>query len=407
MMRLRECSFALLLIFRCSVQAQADDESPGYREVTVHVVDQFHQPVAGIEVQLHGLDRGSINATFDLFKYDNPGRPENAKYQGWKLKTDAQGNCSVRFGKFDYWEHEKATGIASPGYGHYFLIVKSEGFAGGVSPKILNLNDADRKNYKAPELSNSSPQEEDAWAFREFEPRLLSDDLKDAAPLEIMLERGIEVSGQLVDGKDRPIHGETITLWSDLHADTHTGRGGEIFSQSVETDQAGRFHFQHVYPNLFYISLAGQDDDQLIWTKTRVRKRWIEGIADAIWPHTDDVDLPLVIVATRESPYHYFGRVTDEKGSPIRGATVRIQTSIHGPGGRSDFDDGHSHHSQAKTGADGNYNVPAAGPYVNWFEITAPGFQTQTYSEDGEIYDWDRYEEVPCAPGRYDFTLKR
>lgn len=394
------------LLFFCS-EAWASDEAHDYREVTVHVVNQFHQPVAGIEVQLRGLDRGSINATFDLFNNDGPPRLENAKYQGWKFKTDAQGNCSARFGKFDYWEHAKAAGIASPGYGHFFLIVKSEGFAGGVSPEIFNLNDEERKNYKAPEIRNSSPEEEDAWKFGEFEPRVLTDEPKEAAPVEIVLKPGIEVSGQLIDGKEKPIRGETITLWSDLHADTHTGRGGEIFSQSVETDLSGRFHFHHVYPNLFYVSLAGQDDDLLIWIRTRVRNRWIEGIADAIWPHKDDVDLPLVIVATRDSPYHYFGKVTDDKGSPIRGATVRIQAAIHGPGGRSDFGDGHSHYSQAVTRADGSYTVPAAGPYVNWFEVTAPGFQTQRYSEDGEIYDWNRYEEVPCAPGRYNFDLKR
>ena len=60
---------------------------------------------------------------------------------------------------------------------------------------------------KAPELRNSSPEEWDAWKFGEFEPRVLTDEPKDAAPVEIVLKRGIEVSGQLVDGKEKPIRG--------------------------------------------------------------------------------------------------------------------------------------------------------------------------------------------------------
>jgi hypothetical protein len=385
----------------CSpLNSPAADLPDAYREITLHV----HNPVgsdSGIEVFLKGLGRGPMTSGLDL--YAESTRP-NSKARGWKFKTDAKGNCTVRFGKFDFWDHLKTTGIAEPGYGAYFLIVEPQDHAGGVSSPILNLNDEDQKSFTEPKLDASIPIPGEEWCYL---PRVLTDELKDAEPLKIALERGIDVSGRLVDPKGRPIRGEQVALWNDLGADTHTGRGGEIFEQSVETDRLGRFRFHRVYPNLFYLSLQAQQDDRLCWTRTRVRQRWVDGAANAIWPHVGEVDLPLAIVASRDLPYHYFGKVTDEKGHPISAATVRIQASIHGPGGRIDFEDGHGHHSQAVTRKDGRYDVGAAGPYVNSFEITAPGSPGWMYSEDGEIYGLGLYEEVPCAPGRYDFVLKR
>jgi hypothetical protein len=146
---------------------------------------------------------------------------------------------------------------------------------------------------------------------------------------------------------------------------------------------------------------------QLCWLRTRVRKRWVDGCHDTVWPHQDDTDIPLVIVATRQLPFHYFGKVSDEKGNSVAGATVRIQASIRGPGEAGDFADSHDHCNQAVTRRDGSYDVFAAGPYVNMFTISRPGFKDDESMEDGEIYGLGLYEEAPCAPGRYDFTLKR
>ncbi|MEP6822585.1 MAG: hypothetical protein ABI946_09580 [Chthoniobacterales bacterium] len=230
---------------------------------------------------------------------------------------------------------------------------------------------------------------------------------KDEEPVDIVLESGLDVSGRLEDELGHPIPHQKVSLRNNLGADTHSGRGGEIFERDDTTDAQGRFHFHRVYPKLFHLALQAQDDDSLCWIKTRVRQRWVDGVHDAIWPHDDDTNLSVVIVATLRLPYHYFGKVIDEQGRPVAGATVRIQASIHGPGQRGDFADNHAHYSQITTGKDGCYDVPSAGPYVNWFEITAPGFKDNSYMEDGEISGFDRYEEEPCAPGRYDFTLKR
>ena len=399
-------SNSLLLYGDTHLLAGSDE----YREVMVHVVNEFEQPEGGVEVDLHPLWRGQLDA-LDLFHSDaTPSWPEDAQWNGWKFKTDADGNCTVRFGKFNYWEHYESTCLAEPGYGEFYLVVYEEGVAGGVSPRILNLNDEDRRNYKerdVRDLDASGPTEWDAWRYGEFQTRLLEDDPAQDEPMTIKIRGGFEVSGRVINQKGRPLAGQGLRLWNDLHADTHTGHGGEIFSQETETDRSGHFYFHHVYPNLFYLALEGQDDDQLIWLKTRVRRRWIDGVADMIWPHQDDVDLSVTIVATKDLPYRYFGSVTDEHGKPIGGATVTIQAAIHGPGGRVDFEDGHDHHSQARTRRDGSYEIFSAGQYVNWFQVTAAGFKQEDYMEDGKIYDWNLYEEVPCAPGRYDFQLKR
>jgi protocatechuate 3,4-dioxygenase beta subunit len=374
-----------------STRAPAGDDSQNVRQFTARVLDEGDHLVADAEVTLLGLGRGPMTSPVE-------------KSKGWKFITDAKGEVRITFGKFDFWDHLKATGVAEPGYGPYFIVVTKEGYAGGVSAKVLNYDDEERKNFVPVELGASGPNEGEEW---DYGARLLSDAPRDLERIDIVLRRGVEVSGRLQDEKGRPIRGEQINLWNDLGADTHTGRGGEIFERTDETDHLGRFHFHHVYPNLFHVRLQSQQDDSLCWLRTRVRKRWVEGCHDAIWPHTGDTDIRLVIVATRQLPFHYFGKVTDEKGVPLAGATVRIQAAIHGPGEAVDFEDGHDHYSQAVTRRDGRYDVRAAGPYVNMFQISASGFKDADYMEDGEIYGFDRYEETPCAPGRYDFTLKR
>ncbi len=389
-----------LLLAVCA--ALADNGSDAPRELRVRVVDEEHLPAAGVEVRLLGLDRGPMTMRSEIFP--EPGETNSEKSRGWKFITDANGRGSVQFGKFDFSEHLKTSGVIEPGYGSYFLIVEKENYAGGVSAKLLNLSEEQRNDFAPTELEGSGPNEGEEWNYDE---RLLNDDPQNNEEILIVLQRGIDVSGQLVDEKNRPIKGEQINLWNDLGADTHTGRGGEIFERQAVTDRFGRFHFHHVYPNLFHLALQSQDSDALSWIKTRVRKRWVDGVNDAIWPHTDDTDLALVIVASRQRPFHYFGKVTDEKARPIAGATVRVQASLHGPCRRGDFEDDHDHHSQVITRADGTYDVAAAGAYVNDFQISAPGFGDEVYREDGEINGFDRYEEVPCAPGRYDFVLKK
>ena len=397
-------AIALITASRCRA---ADSET--YRELLVQVVDEGGFPVRGLRVELRGLWRDAVHGS--LLHPDRLG--DETKYEGWTFETDNDGMFLARFGRFKSYDHEKIAGTFVPGFGEfYFVTEKKEGYAGGVSPRILNVDPEMREFYRKDPEHRYDVHIGEEWLGYDGEQTRVFDDNPpgDSPPLTIVVRHGINVWGQLVDRRNRPIKGETINLWTDVGADTHTGRGGEIFCQSAETDKYGRFRFCNVYPNLFYLSLDSEDepvDKPLYWIRTRIRQRWVDGIADAIWPHTDETEVPIVIVAVNESPFHYRGKVTDDDGKPIRGATVEIQASLHGCGGRSDFDDTHDHHSRTSTDSKGNYDVPAAAPFVNWFQISASGFKTEYYGEEGEIRGFGLYEEVPSAPGRYDFFLRR
>jgi uncharacterized GH25 family protein len=381
-----------------------------FKELPVQVVDEGGFPVVGIRIELRGLERDAVHGSLLTPEtvYDH-----EHNYEGWTFTTDSEGSFIARLGRFKSYEHEKIAGVFAPGFGEFYFVTEMKArYAGGVSPRILNIDPELREFYRRDPERRYDIHIGEEWLGYDGERTRVFDENTpdDSSPLTIVLRHGINVFGQLVNSKNRPIKGETVSVWTDLGADTHTGRGGEIFCQSVETDRTGRFQFHNVFPNLFYLELGGEDsstDDALYWIRTRVRQRWIDGIADAIWPHIDETEVPIVIVADNEPPFRYGGQVTDDDGKPIKGATVRIQASLHGCGGRTDFEDDHDHHSQARTNAKGRYDVPAAAPFVNWFEISAPGFKTEYYGEDGEIRGVGLYEEVPCAPGRYDFVLRR
>ncbi len=397
-----QCSWLALVLAGALVGVQNARGSDGYRKVAVHVTNPLGSN-EGLEVSVYAVSRASMNISPEWRAGD--GQP-GSKMQGWRYRTDAQGNCTVRLGRFNSWQHRDATGIAEPGYGTYFLLVQpQDGTAGGVSPRLLNLDEEELRTYQAPQSDRFTvPGPGSEWNPGQT---VLSDAPAGSQTVEIEIKRGFEVSGKLVDLQGHPVAKEQVRLWSDLGADTHTGRGGEIFEQFQDTDRAGRFRFRCVYPNLFYLSLRSQESDALYWIKSRLRERWAAGITDAIWPHEGETELPVMIVVARRSPYCYYGRVMDEDGRPVRGAKIVAQASIHGPEGRSDFDDSHSHHARTTTRQDGSYALRAAGPCVNSVSITAPGFQDGGTSEEGPIVGHDLYEELPYEPGRYDFVLRR
>ncbi|MEP6822586.1 MAG: hypothetical protein ABI946_09585 [Chthoniobacterales bacterium] len=145
-MKIRSRIFCTVMVFGASsLIASTSDQAREIREITVRVVDaKFHQPEAGVAVTVLGLSRGPMTLRNTIFP--EPGdTTKEGKARGWKFVTDAKGCCTVVLGKFDCWEHLKSTGVAEPGYGVYFLMAEKEGYAGGVSRKILNFNDEDRK----------------------------------------------------------------------------------------------------------------------------------------------------------------------------------------------------------------------------------------------------------------------
>ena len=368
----------------------ATAEPVTYREIAARVVDEAKQPVAHLPVRLMAVSRDSM---WSMGSSEEMQR----KARGWEFTTDADGRFTARFGKFLFGEHEQATDLIEPGYGHfYFVVEEEEGYAGGVSEEVLNLNDEELASRKEEDARDCPPQ-----ISREVDPhfhsgvRVLTD-----APLgeslEIMLKRGLDVTGQMIDPQGKPLAREEVTVLTDMGADTHTGWGGEIFEQMVETDRAGRFVFHHVYPAVFTLQTINRGSTRPYWIRTRVRSRWVDKAEDVITPKEDETLIPVVIVASREPTYRYFGRLTDERGHGIAGAQVEVRCSMHEP--ELTYSDDHDMWWKTKTDRDGDYSVLVGYRFANAIWITAEGTQGGGESpQDNELY----------APGRYDFTLKR
>ena len=360
-----------------------------FRSLHVRVLDKDRRRVAGAKVQLRGLDRDAIG-TLSERETSKLGLFEKArKYQGWDFTADRSGEFTARFGKFREYDYAHATGIEAPGFGEFYFVAEKEGSAGAVSSMIANYSKEEAQFHQDEDNRYGEYCE---WMHEDYRRLVLDDRSERDEGLVLRFQRGLALSGQVIDSQEKPIPGATIRLFHDLHADTHTGYGGEIFERTMTTDGAGRFQFAHVYPNTFYLDL----DRAGYWIRTRVRRRWVEGRADEITPREDESLIELLLIAADESPYRYRGRVTDEQGRPIAGAKVSVYASLHSPS--RTFEDDHDHHIAARTGADGVYDLGADSPYVRYFTIEADGFENGDESGD----DDDLY-----SPGRYDFTLKR
>jgi hypothetical protein len=369
------------------------DGPPVYREVVFRVVDENGHSLSDVEVQLRGLDRDALGI--------NPDEEKTGKCRGWKFQTSAAGLLRARFGKFRQYDHEQVTGLIEPGFGRFHLVAGNKGSAGGVSCELLNLNDedlAERKQHT--DDSYREPQEGEEWQRGEFTSYVVSDQ-PEQKPIEIILKRGLDVTGEMVYTEGQPVRNEEVNLFLDLYAGSHTGHGGEIFEQQTTTDRHGNFHFHHVYPNHFFIALLDHSNGPPYWIRTRVRNRWVDKIEDEIVPHQDEWDankyeksISLLLVATRQPSYRYLGRVTDSQERAVAGAKVQIRCSLHEP--ERTFEDDHDYWWQTKTDERGNYSLRVGSRFVNAIWVTAGNNVGNDDAEEGDL----------MAPGRYDITVR-
>lgn len=95
----------VFLLSLLAVPALAD-EAPAYRELACRVVDEAGRPVRGVPVRLCGRDRGALD-------FDDDFQPERKR--AWNFTTDRDGRFSARFGQFQAFSHEQATGLNEPG----------------------------------------------------------------------------------------------------------------------------------------------------------------------------------------------------------------------------------------------------------------------------------------------------
>ncbi len=387
------CMVKVLFLCLLLVAAASAEDAPAYRELPCRVVDEAGQPVCGVAVRLGGLERDAPDFEDDEDLLD--------KEPGWKFTTDADGRFTARFGQFHPYQRTGADGESTgPGYGEFYFLVCKAGFAGGVSREILNLDDDGRARWQQ---ENDEWDEDQEWRRGEFTPLVLRDDRPIGEGLVIVLKRGLDVRGRMVDTAGRPVRGQDVTVSLDLHYGSHTGAGGMIFEQGATTDRAGRFGLRHVYPNVFTVRAAGAYDGPLYWIKTRVRDRWVDGVEDKITPRRGDerhpsdyeksIDMRLIV--SRQPLYRYFGRVTDEQGHPLARTAVIIRSVLHSP--VRGWGESHGPGQMTRTDGDGNYSLRVGSRFVD-------GIWVREGNHHGGI-DTDNDDQL-LAPGRHDFAVR-
>lgn len=152
------------------------------------------------------------------------------------------------------------------------------------------------------------------------------------------LDRGVTLTGRLVDPASRPVAGADLMLWTK--ADGPEGKGSSSSRRlQASSDARGRFRFEYV----------GRGNYQMGIRSRGFAPARREGIAGAgIQGIVDLGDLPLETGAVIE------GLVTDPDGTPVAGAQVRVMGSERSFLRRHLFDE---EPEPLLTGADGSFRI--------------------------------------------------
>lgn len=364
-------SLAPLLLALLTAASPAQQEA-SFRSVRGTVLGLDGKPAAGRDVYLAGLSRGSMGPRDEA---------ESKARAWWAFKTDADGRFTARIGDLDAWSDEQQR----PGWGEYALVVeRSDRDAGAVSPKFVS------EKTPPPEGVSATADE---WG----EPVKLTPEGLD---LVLKVQPGITLKGRVVDysNSERGLAGIRVGACNDLHADTHTGYGGEIFDQFATTDADGRFTLTHIYPSRFDVGLGEPartpSTEDLTWLKTKLDGRWQDDAVDSLTPAPGQDEMAIVIAATGKSLFRYHGKVTNADGAPVGGAEVWIGVSFHREGGS--FQDNHASR-EAATNADGAYDMRLPTPWVRAIGARKDGFR------DAE--QWGPNDNPGIPPGEYNFKL--
>ena len=218
----------------------------------------------------------------------------------------------------------------------------------------------------------------------------------------IVLKRGLDLHGRILDTAGRPVRGQSMGVSLDLHYDSHTGMGGMIFWQGTTTDRAGRFHLRHVYPNVFTVQAVDGSDGPPYCIKTRVRGRWADKIKDEITPWTGDKENPsdyerfidLRLLVSHHPLYRYFGRVIDPGGHPVAGIKVVVRGVRHEP--VRDWGESHGGGQATRTDRRGNYSLRVGSRFVDDIWVHEGDYRGDVWADDDALF----------PPGRYDLTVR-
>jgi protocatechuate 3,4-dioxygenase beta subunit len=329
------------------------------------------RPAAGTMVYLRGLDRMNI-----------VGLDEAAKRPHYHVKTDAQGRFAFDFkavpeGSGGHYE-SPADGL--PYFGDYCAVVPpaADGsHAGAVSDRIYNEWPKDDPGY-----------------YKAVIPRVINM-TKHPGLATLRLAKGVEFTGRVLDAQLRPQAGITVGTLIDLHAETHTGWGGQIFERATKTDAQGRFRFENLYPSKQTVHLGGENEPSPPWQRTRVGRdgKWVDDRVDQI-DMADPRARYAEILSDPELTFVYQGTVRDKLGKPVAGARVNAGFSYHKT--QRDYSDSHASRGTS-TNAQGHYRLEVETPWIYGMGPCKDGYK----GTGGKTTD----EFIP--PGTYDFALEQ
>jgi hypothetical protein len=362
------------------------------REIKVTLLDADDKPAAGVAVDLYGQDHGERWPEADPEPKKDPA-PEKSKEKSsktdrwWHFKTDEQGAFTVRFPvKADTW------GEAAPRHGAFYLVVNLPDGHRAVSPRIFH--GVTREESADYEVNEWDSEDGGDWVF--------TDETHD---ISMQLLDGRTVSGTVISPDGKPLSGKTVTVTHDLHVDSHTGAGGDIFVVKATTDAEGHFKLEHVYP----VACRMDTGKEGAWTRTQLKlttptgtsTRWISQPLDRFPDIPDDFEVELSLVVAPQAPtYHYFGQVTDEAGKPMANVIVTAGVSHHAV--PSDFADSHRFET-ATAGPDGRWTLEASAPWVRFLAVK----QNEKAEDDltAESYEDDSFDLA--APGEYNLVVRK
>lgn len=359
------------------------------REIKVTVEDEKDTPVAGVTVNLYGIQRGERMPLRQedketIGKSDDDETPATKAW--WQFVSDKEGSFVVRFPI-----NQEPGKTQGPYEGPFYLVAKMPDGRRAVSAPILHQQQQPYDSTKA---------DKNEWnAVWGREP--LS--TENTPYLTLTLKTGNTVSGIVTNMEGKPLQGKTVTAIHDLHANTHTGYGGTIFVEKSTTDSKGRFRLNHVYPVACELSVDGS------WVRTQIAvksqssitSRWLDRELEVL-PHLgDNLEIVLTMQLASKDPVHrYHGTVQDHLGKPVQGLRITAGISRH----KTPQTWGDNHHFEhAISGNDGRWELKASSPFVRFLSVGT----NDTSTEELAGGDYENDELGLAAPGEYDFTLKK
>jgi hypothetical protein len=354
-------------------------ESGQVREFRVTLLDEQDKPVSGVPVELYSMRRGGRWPALDH------GSDSQSRDPWWNFTTDDAGRIVARFAVSEKpWDY-----YGVPREGRFYFVVDLPDGRRAVSAPIFHGVTRERAHE----------EEENEWDAHANDEQYFTDETKD---ITMYLVKGRTVTGVVVTPDGKPLQGRTISAVHDLHIESRTGAGGEIFTASATSDAAGKFKLENVYPATCSLSMEGDGywsrTQVALHTSDRTTTRWVGGFIPL--PELDvATSVDLRIEVTPEAPkYRYFGTVTDATGKPQAGLLV-IAGISHGPTPET-WGDSHSFEN-AITDASGRWEIQAESLWVRFFDVR------RTESGDslvkGEDYESDGVGLA--APGEYRFKI--